>query len=838
MRRDLSKWFGSLSSARRSLAGRRMAKRSRGAQVSLAGGEPLDSRKMLAVTASVVGNVLQISLGAADDAASLTFDGTKYTVAGTGLAGQQFLSAGLTSIDVAGTSGAGQLFDVLDGNAIVTPLTVGDSIERTRIFSNIGVTSATAGVSLLSPETEINDATPANPLSISTTNKDITFSGVVTILDSTDFRVSTGAGAGDIDFLGDILGGGEAGSGTLTLAAGTGAITFGGDIGGSGVGEDLHGVNIQSAASATATGKFHLDGDSPIAFQSGLTIRDGVNNVNFSNGGTITGFSKDSANAGIFFDGSSTNSTIKNFSLRFNTYGIYAGNYYDTGTTSDLSGTLIDDNVIGEDDVGIYLDSVAGNLNGEDAFVIGGTAGNVIAGNGTDGIYGFASTGVEIRNNLIIANGIDDFGSGISLEGGGEYLISGNTIGEDGVGRFLGQGNSYDGITIDGEDGFYSYAGTEIIGNDIEYNSACGVRVQGVTQDTGEDSILIFDNKIANNGIGWPFSAGSIQIIGSENIRIIYNVISLNGENSAGNGINILSAHGTAVFSNTIALNANHGIYVVDSSTAANPVQIGDVLPIGSVTATTVTTEGDARAAILPGQQIGLAYVVDPTNVVATSYLITRTVLSVSYDDVEDVTTLTFSNVPGAPNPYAITLGNYIFGNGEDSLAGSGISVLASGEETPDSGTVEGIEILGNVIVGNQADGIHLESTRPASFGDLSGAVIAGNFVGRDPVGEDSPNDFGNGIDGISVINGDGITIQANYVAANGREGIYIQGSRNVDIGEDDLGNAIVRNSGSGVYINGGQFVRIVENEIADNDFLGIYVFSSQDVLIRGNSIH
>jgi parallel beta-helix repeat protein len=872
MRRDLSSWLGTLGMTSRKATYRRSRTnhtlKSRGAAhaISLSGGEPLDPRKMLAVTTNfnAISGQLDINLTADNDIAGLVLNTTglgEYEVYDKFALVSSFLASVVNSISVIdskGGLGSNQTFEIRDGGAIAASLSVTQQVETTKFADDVKVTSAATfggfGIAVNSPTIEFNDASLGDPLYLSTDKTNIglgkTGGNGILVIGGTDVDISTGAGAGNIDFLDDILG--EDGSGTLTLAAGTGVITFAGDIGGTGVGEDLHGVLISSAASASATGKFYLADALGDGFTDGLTIGDGVNNVNFSNGGEITGFGEDGA--GIFFDGSSTNSTISNFLLTGNTYGIYAGNYYSSGLTSDLSGTVIDDNVIGEDDIGIYLDSVAGNLNGEDVLLIGGTVGNLIAANGEDGIYGFASTGVEIRNNTIVANGLDGLGagSGIYLEGGGEYLITENTIGEDGVGLFLGQGNSYDGITIDGEDGFYSYAGTEIRANDIEFNASYGVRVQGVTLDTGEDSILIFDNLIARNGAN-PTRAsagvGGIRIDGSENIRIINNDISFNGEDAAGNGIDIVNgSHGTAVFSNNIVTNANHGIYVVDSSTAANPVLIGDVLPIASVTATTVTIEGDARAAILPGQQIGLAYVVDPTNVVATSYLITRTVLSVSYDDVEDVTTLTFSNVPGAPNPYALTLGNYILGNGEDSLAGSGISVLATGEGAPSTGAVEGIEILGNVIVGNQADGIHLESTRAADIGDLSDALIAGNFVGRDPVGEDSPNDFGNRDDGIEVINGDGITIQANYVADNGRpnpsvggdnNGVEIIGSLNVDIGEDGLGNYIVRNADDGVDIQSSLFVTVVDNEIAFSGDDGICIADgSAEILIEANWIH
>jgi parallel beta-helix repeat protein len=866
MRRDLSSWLGTLgmtnhkATYRRTQSSRTLKSRGAAHAISLSGGEPLDPRKMLAVTTNfnAISGDLEINLTADNDIAGLVLDTNtnKYVVydLNTKNKGTAIIASTVKSIsvlDAKGGLGSNQTFEILDGGAIAASLSVSQEIETTKITDDVKVTSASTfggfGIAINSPTIQFDDASLGDPLFLSTDKTNIglgkTGGNGMSVIGGTDLDISTGAGAGNINFLDDILG--EDGSGTLTLAAGTGAITFGGDIGGTGVGEDLHGVLISSAASVSATGKFYITDALGDGFVNGLTIGDGVNNVNFSNGGEITGM----ASAGIFFGGSSTNSKIQNFTLTGNTYGIYVGNYFDTGAVSDLSGTVIDDNQIGEDDIGIYLDSVAGNLDGEDAFVIGGTAGNIIAGNGQDGIYGFASTGVEIRNNTILANGEDGLGagSGISLEGGGEYLITGNTIGEDLDG--LNLGNSYDGITIDGEDGFYSYAGTEIVGNSIESNAAYGVRVQGVTLDTGEDSILIFDNYIANNGAGVtraPAEIGGIRIDGSENIRIINNDIVFNNGEDAGNGIEIVNgSHGTAVFSNNIVENSNHGIYVEGSSTSANPVQIGEVLGIASVTATTVAIEGDARAEILPGQQIGLAYVVDPTDV-STATLITRTVLSVVYDPVDERTTLTFSDVPGSP--YAVTLGNYIIGNGEDSLAGSGISVLATGEGLSPSGPVQGIEILGNVIVGNEVDGIRLEANQAASFGHLSGAVIAGNFVGRDPVGEDSPNDFGNRDDGIEVINGNGITIQANYVADNGRpnpsvggdnNGIEIIGSLNVDIGEDGLGNYIVRNADDGVDIQGSQFVAVVDNEIAFSGDDGICIADgSADILIEGNWIH
>jgi len=874
MRRDISVWLGTLgltsrkATYRRTQSSRSLKARGGSSNISLAGGESLDSRKMLAVTTnfnSITGE-LEIQLSADNDIAGLVYNtGTsEYEIYDNTKLVDQVLASTVNSISVADSkgTGTGQTFEIRDGGAIAASLSVTQQVETTRITDDVKVTSSSTfgafGIAINSPTIEFADASLGDPLYLSTNKTSIglgkTGGNGMSVIGGTDVDISTGAGAGDIDFLDDILGGED--SGTLTLAAGTGVITFAGDIGGLGEDEALLGVVINSAKSVTVTGKTYLDGTSINSFTDGFTIGDGVNNVDLSNGGVISGFGEDGA--GIWFEGKSTNSTVSGFLLTNNTYGIYLGGGIEG--EADLSGTVIDDNEIGEDEFGIYIDNVAGNLDGEDVLLIGGTAGNLIGVNGEDGIYGWSSTGVEIRNNEIFANGIGEvaLGSGIHLEGGGEYLITENTIGEDGVvGPFGTLGNTFDGITIDGEDGFYSYAGTEIVANTIQFNASHGVRVQGVTVDDGEDSVLIFQNTIVANGLTLlqnnrlpPELRGGVMIDGSENIRIIDNLIAENGlGEDAGNGINIVNgSHGTLVSSNTIAANGNNGIYVENSSTLANPVLIGGVAQLLNVAGSTVTVSGDARGSILPDQAIFLASQSTFGDISTTSVL-EYTVASLAYDAVTDETTITLTT-PVTGSPAYLTAGNYIVANGEDSLGGSGISVLATGDTAGD--VVSGLEITGNVIVGNSIDGIHLEGTRAATFGDLSDILIDGNFIGRDLVGEDAPIDFGNGDDGIEVVNGNGILITRNYVADNGdpnpstgedENGIAIVTSLNVDIGEDGLGNYIVRNADDGVDIKGSEFVSIVDNEIAFNGDDGIDIEAlggvrSGDILIERNWIH
>jgi CSLREA domain-containing protein len=99
----------------------------------------------------------------------------------------------------------------------------------------------------------------------------------------------------------------------------------------------------------------------------------------------------------------------------------------------------------------------------------------------------------------------------------------------------------------------------------------------------------------------------------------------------------------------------------------------------------------------------------------------------------------------------------------------------------------------GNVISNNGEAGIY------TILGE--DAVIAGNFIGVDPVGS---GDFGNGGDGIRV------------VATNNLIGGTLNGA--------DLGNQIENNAGAGIY-----------TEIGGNDFYSNYVASNQDGGIRIN---
>jgi len=108
--------------------------------------ESLESRALLTVSAALVGSDLQISLGAADDAAYLSYNGTNYIVRGTNISGGGYAAANtaVNSVTVAGTAAASQAFTVAAGVGTVLsdPLSVAASVETTSIVGAVNTTGA------------------------------------------------------------------------------------------------------------------------------------------------------------------------------------------------------------------------------------------------------------------------------------------------------------------------------------------------------------------------------------------------------------------------------------------------------------------------------------------------------------------------------------------------------------------------------------------------------------------------------------------------------------------------------------------------------------------------
>jgi hypothetical protein len=205
--------------------------------------EPLESRALLAVTATLVGGDLVIAYNQAGDLiADITSDGTKYTVTGSGLVSQQFNVADVTGVITVRDDAAifGQQFSVNDGIALANALQVNASVESTRIIA--GITTATAGDVLIGSSA----ISLGKEISTAATNAAIVLSGATTL--SGSVSLSTGSGGGNITFGGTLDGNGAQ---PLGLTAGTGSVTFTGLVGDT---TPLGAITINSAANVTANG--------------------------------------------------------------------------------------------------------------------------------------------------------------------------------------------------------------------------------------------------------------------------------------------------------------------------------------------------------------------------------------------------------------------------------------------------------------------------------------------------------------------------------------------------------------------------------------------------------
>jgi uncharacterized delta-60 repeat protein len=227
MRRDLTEWFSNLSTARRRPGSKAAARRR--AAPSLVGGESLDRRAMLAVTASLGGDdVLTITLADANDTAAIVrFDSSFYEVSGTGYTTTQFNASIVRAVAVVGSGKSFTVSSSAAGN-LDAGFSVAAGIATTTIADTISVPALRGGVSLSSPLTEVTQS-----LEIATTNENVLFAGAVRLA-AANLRISTGAGAGDVTFQSYVYAnattpGGLAG--TLSIDAGTGQVTFQDDVG-------------------------------------------------------------------------------------------------------------------------------------------------------------------------------------------------------------------------------------------------------------------------------------------------------------------------------------------------------------------------------------------------------------------------------------------------------------------------------------------------------------------------------------------------------------------------------------------------------------------------------
>ncbi|HXI62728.1 MAG TPA: Calx-beta domain-containing protein, partial [Pyrinomonadaceae bacterium] len=273
------------------------------------------------------------------------------------------------------------------------------------------------------------------------------------------------------------------------------------------------------------------------SFVSGITLSGKGGNViagNFigtnSSGSAPIGTSKPANSTGLTIDGISNNTiggtapAARNLISGNNLEGIHMIHPGATGNIvqgnfigTDRTGTV----AVGNNRPGVYVDGIGGAATGT---IIGGTApgaGNLISGNGNEGIKLWPnSTGVLIQGNLIGTDitgklGIGNNGAGIYVTTGvGGTIIGGTTVAARNVisanfGGGIEVDQSTQGTVIQGNYIGADITGTAAIPNDYGiFAVGANLTVGGTTAGAG--NIISFNNKVGVLISGPPTSTGNL----------------------------------------------------------------------------------------------------------------------------------------------------------------------------------------------------------------------------------------------------------------------------------------------------------------------------------------
>ena len=481
--------------------------------------ESLEPRAMLAVTATLTGSNLVIALESASDTATLSSNGTTYTVSGTGLSATQFSAGSVAAVAVSGSAGAGQQFTLSGSGPLAADLSVDAAVESAAISTAVSGGS----VSLLALATTLGS-------SVTTTGTQA-YGGALTL--ASDATLTSNA---NLSFSSTVDG-----AKNLTLAAGAGAITFAQAVGGT---NPLASLRINSAASATASAAVRLDGSASGASAYGLTIAPAAYNVSMrAAGSTIANYS----GYGMLLY-STTTTKLLNFTVsNSGSCGIYA--------TGVCTSTVVTGNTFQNNVVGAYLYAAQG---------IALTSGNQFLMNSP------SSIGVYVSSQCT-----DSRVTGNSISGGGSFGV----FLSDATGISIGGGTPAAANTISGvANGLFAtgtLTGSSFAGNTVQ-NGSTGVylyNTTGLTVGAG--------NQIKSNPLGL-YASGSFSnttVVGNTISAAFYGIYLLSAQGLTFNGGNQIQTStyglyatgtltGTSFDDNTFSSNTN-GLLLQDAKSLA-----------------------------------------------------------------------------------------------------------------------------------------------------------------------------------------------------------------------------------------------------------------------------
>jgi probable HAF family extracellular repeat protein/parallel beta-helix repeat protein len=542
------------------------------------------------------------------------------------------------------------------------------------------------------------------------------------------------------------------------------------------------------------------------------------------------------SNGGAGISISSSNNTIGGATAGLG--NLVSGNLGNGITINGLSakGNKVQNNLIGTDVTGMKALPNVGNgvvpSGGASANTIGGvlgTTGNVISGNGKNGIQIANAPGNTIQGNRIGTNSsgngaLGNFGTGIGIA-----TAFGNTIG----GNFLlGTGNV---IAFNQKEGVLISASTQnkILGNEIASNKNNGVLISqgnsnqvtgnviqgngfnpGGAMGSGVKIQNSASNQISANAIQTNFADG-VQINGQvfPHLTTLNAVLGNTVKSNAANGISILGgAFANSLATNTVILNAKDGVLITGAGTNGNMLQ-GNMIGTDGTTAFENAANGVEITATASSNIIGANNVISGNS--ADGVLISGS--GTTGNQVQ-------SSLIGTNKNGDLILFNALNGvEISDGAAGNTIGVPVG---------------VGNVISGNGNDGVLL-----TGMGTISN-LVQGNFIGTDKNGTAGVSNFGHGVEisqgaSLNVI-GFGNVISRNLnsgilLTDMGTTGNRIQGNF---IGTHKTGMNPLGNRHFGIHVRNDAINNpITGNKINFNLDGGVLIESANGIVIRQNSI-
>ena len=458
-------------------------------------------------------------------------------------------------------------------------------------------------------------------------------------------------------------------------------------------------------------------------------------------------------------------------------------------------------NVIGSSQVGDPGNVISGN--GDDGIHLHGTFGNADAANTSDNFIGRNRIGVNDAGDAAVSNGE----SGIDIRG-----ATGTPVGSSLAAKNIISGNTRYGVRVFGTD--VTIAGN-YIGPDASGSVALG-------NGTGSEGIIVVSAS-SNITIGGTRSADRNVISGNQRgitlfqaadctIQGNYIGVASDGTSDLGNTFHGIKIYGTTDASGNLVGGTASGAGNVISGNGEEAVWLsGTAATNNTVQGNTIGTNAAGDAAL--ANKIGVLVdagasnnTIGGTSSAARNVISGNTAHGVVLSDPSSEGT-TGNGVQG----------NYIgpdaAGTGDIGNGGFGVNVAFARQNTIGGGASGAGNIIsgngGNTTIGFAGTGVNIDS------GDQT--VVRGNRIGTDANGDPMGNDSrGIGMDRASdVMIGGSSEGDGNTIAHNDGRGVSIFSSTSTSLRNTVRRNAIYANGGSGIDLGSDN---TTSNDAGDSD--------------------